>query len=83
MPRYYFHVYNDDITHDDEGAEFADPDAARERAIHEARILAADSILREGHLVLDHCIEIEDQAGAQVATIHFGDVVDVLKTDRG
>ena len=50
MARYYFHVFNDEQTHDDEGQEFPDVQAARDRAHYEIRKLAAHSIAEFGHL---------------------------------
>lgn len=70
MPRYFFHVFNDDITIDDEGAELPDLDAARANAIKSARGLACHSISK-GHLNLDHRIEITDEAGARRMTVTF------------
>ena len=79
MPRYFFHIHNDRDTIDEEGIELPDGDAARERGQHEARNLAAESIKTEGHLVLDHRIEIVDEAGGKVATIRFEDAVAIRR----
>ena len=76
MPRYYFDVYNDDVTLDEEGAEFADGYAARDHAIKEARVLAADSVLR-GHLIANHHIEIVDSNRISLGTVRFGEAVDI------
>lgn len=70
MARYFFHVFNDEITLDEEGAELADLDAARAYAVESARALAADSV-RHGHLNLDHRIEIVDAADARRMTVTF------------
>ncbi len=75
MPRYFFHIHNDIDTIDEEGTELPDPDAARALGFDEARNLAAESIKTEGHLVLDHRIDIIDESGQEVASIRFGDAV--------
>ncbi|RYE04445.1 MAG: hypothetical protein EOP61_00545 [Sphingomonadales bacterium] len=76
MTRYYFHLYNDEITHDEEGMELADLDAAREWGRREVQYQAAESVKAHGHLILSHRLVICD-AGGEVATITFGDVVRV------
>ena len=70
MPRYFFHVFNDEITIDEEGADLSDLDAARDFATESARSLVCDSI-KKGHLNLDHRIEIADEAGARRLTLTF------------
>lgn len=77
MPRYFFNLYNDEVTRDREGSFFPDGDAARHRAMHEARVLAADSVREHGHLVRSHHIQILDDSGAEIASIRFGDVVSI------
>ncbi|MBV8685948.1 MAG: hypothetical protein JOZ90_04890 [Alphaproteobacteria bacterium] len=72
MPRFFFNVFNDEVTFDDEGQELPDLAAARERAIREARALACDSISR-GHLDLDDRIEVNDGEGNRVLTLAFRD----------
>ncbi len=62
-PRYFFRIHNDMDTIDEEGIELPDGDGARVRGQHEVRKLATESIKTEGHLVLDHHIEIVDEAG--------------------
>ena len=76
MPIYYFNVFNDDVTLDDEGAELADEHAARARAVKEARALAADTVAR-GHLVGHHRIEITDERQNVVGTVRFDEAVDI------
>jgi hypothetical protein len=76
MPRYYFNVYNDDVTLDDEGAELADDHAARARAVKEARALAADTVFH-GHLTRHHRIDIVDENQNPVGTVHFDEAVTI------
>lgn len=70
MPLYFFHVFNDEITVDEEGTELADLAAAREFAIESARALVCDSV-KHGHLNLDHRIEIADETDARKMTVTF------------
>lgn len=76
MARYYFNIYNDDVTLDEEGAELVDDHAARAYAIKAARSLAAETVSL-GHLGLKHRLEIEDEAHTLVATVTFADAVDI------
>ncbi len=76
MPRYFFNVYNDDTTIDDEGMELSDPDAAKALALQEARVLAADTVL-QGHLVAHHRIEILDEERHAIASVRFDEAVEI------
>jgi hypothetical protein len=76
MPMYYFNVYNDDVTLDDEGAELADFHAAHAHAIKGARSVAADTALH-GHLGLSHRIEIVDGEQTVLGQVTFGEAVEV------
>lgn len=79
MTRYYFHLYNDEILRDEEGAEFADLAAARAAAEQEAIYQAAVSLRMHHHLVLNHRLVIHD-GQAEVATVRFGDVISVRES---
>jgi hypothetical protein len=79
MPRYYFCIFDDDVTLDEEGAEFADVHAAIAYAIKQARVLAAQTVLN-GHLTLSDRIEITDQDHEVIETVLFGDGVEVRDT---
>jgi hypothetical protein len=72
MPRYFFHVYNHEIVMDEEGLDLPDLDAAREIALDSARDLVCDSV-HQGHLNLDHRIEVVDESGATVIVLTFRD----------
>jgi hypothetical protein len=72
MPRFYFHVYNDLVATDEEGLELPDVDAAREQAMDSARELVCESI-HQGHLNLDHRIEVDDENGRRVMTVSYRD----------
>jgi hypothetical protein len=75
MPLYYFNVYNDDVTLDDEGAELADDHAARAHGVKAARSLAADTALH-GHITAHHRIEIVDKDQRLIDTIRFDEAVE-------
>jgi hypothetical protein len=81
MPRYYFHLFNDDTAFDREGIELSDAAEAMRCAAKDARIMAAESV-RKGHLILDHRIEVTDENGAKVGTVRFRDVVEVLDSPQ-
>jgi hypothetical protein len=70
MPRFFFHVFNDEITIDEEGRELPDLAAARAWAVEDARSLVCESV-RNGHLNLEHRIEIADETGAPRMTVTF------------
>lgn len=76
MPRYRFHLYNDEETRDEDGREFPDFDAARIEAIGNARELMAADIRSKGEINLSHWIELEDDGG-EVIVVTFGDAVTV------
>ena len=76
MALFYFDVYNDDVTLDDEGAEFADEQAARAHAVKEARVLAADTVLH-GHLVRHHRVDIRDENRRTIDSVSFEEAVQI------
>ena len=76
MPRYYFNIYNDDITMDEEGAELADAHAARAYAVKAVRSLAADTV-HHGHLVGHHLVAIVDSEQNLVDEVRFDEAVDI------
>ena len=76
MRRYYFHLYNDETTLDHEGIELPNAAVALQKAAKDARTMAAQSVI-EGRLVLHHRIEVVDDCGEAVGTVHFGNVVEI------
>lgn len=76
MAHYFFHLFNDLTTHDDEGMELGDNRAARDYAVGAVRALAAESIVEHGHLILSHRIEIQAE-GEVVDVVHFGDAIEI------
>ena len=81
MPRYYFHLLNDVDAPDDEGSELPDLAAARDKAARSLRFTLSESLKEQGHLVLDHRIDIEDADGNVLDTVHARDVVMVREHD--
>jgi hypothetical protein len=82
MPRYFFNIYNDEVTLDEEGIELADDSEALSRAAAEARNLASETV-RQGHLILDHRLEIVDESEREVGTVTFGDAIKIQpESDR-
>ena len=76
VPRFFFHLYDDIVARDAEGQELPDADAARSRALVSAREMACAEVLK-GHLNLRHRIEVEDESGTLLASVHFGEAVDI------
>lgn len=76
MPRYYFHLYNDETVMDGEGKILPDLDAARANGIKEAREMMMETV-SEGRINFSHRIDIADQSGAVAATVVFGEAVTV------
>lgn len=74
VPLFFFHVYDDDVTIDAEGAVLPDEGAAQKRAIVEARQLACHEVLL-GHLGLHHRIEVTNDQGQVVASVEFGEAI--------
>jgi hypothetical protein len=79
MPRFYFHLFNDIECRDEEGAELPNAAVALQRAAVTARKMAAESV-KQGHLILDHRIDVTDGYGDRIGTVHFSDVVKIRKS---
>jgi hypothetical protein len=70
VPRFFFHIFDDTVSMDEEGQDAADASAARAIAMRGARELACEQI-RNGYLNLDHYILVSDQDGREVARVRF------------
>jgi hypothetical protein len=75
MPRYFFDLLDEIVAIDDEGADLPDLESALARAREEVRILAGESVIIHGQLVLGDCLRVRDAEGTTVATLCFGDVI--------
>jgi hypothetical protein len=62
VPHFYFHLFNDMDVVDAEGVELPNAAAALNHAREEARTMICVAV-HQGHLNLNHRIEIEDEAG--------------------
>jgi len=77
MARYFFHLHDHGIVYrDEEGAEFADDDAAREEALLSARELLGVSSLTVRQW-LGRSYEVSDETGRLVAVLPFAEAIDV------
>lgn len=76
VQRYFFHLYDDMTVIDEEGAELSGMEAARKKALADAREMACAEVL-EGHLDLRHRIEVADESGEVLFTVQYRDTVDV------
>jgi len=72
MPRYYFHVFNDEVSIDEEGSVLPDLDSARETAMDGCRDLVCESV-QKGHLNLDHRIDVANDKGEVLMRVTFRD----------
>jgi hypothetical protein len=76
MPLFFLHVRDGaDLICDPDGSCFPDVVFAKSEAIHSARELMSQSILRGGHLGIDRRFEIADQGGNVVAIVPFREAV--------
>ena len=77
MPRFYFHLYDAVDAPDEEGVELPDLGAAREFAERNARFTAAQTNKEAGIFAPDPRIDIDNENGQVLDTVHFGDAVKV------
>lgn len=70
MPRYYLHVFNDEISVDEEGRDLPDLEAAKREALEGARALVCEGV-HKGHVNLGHRIEVETEGREHVLTVTF------------
>lgn len=76
MPLYYFNIYNDDLTLDEEGVDLADEHAARAHAVTAVRELAAETA-KHGHLVGHHRVEYVDAGQNPLGEVRFDEAVKI------
>ena len=75
MPKYFFHVRDDNAYIEDrEGQDLPDLDAARNEATVAARELFSEAVL-QGDVLNDRKFEIADSHGTVRAVVSFRDVV--------
>jgi hypothetical protein len=76
VPRYFFSVYDDVISHDEEGIELPNEAAARLQALIGARDIIAAQVKR-GYLVRSHWIDVSDEQGEVLFSVSFGESIDI------
>jgi hypothetical protein len=76
VPRYFFHLFDDMTSMDEEGKELPSVHHAHAEAVSNAREMASAEVMH-GHLHLSHRIEVADADGTVVDTVWFRDVVEV------
>jgi hypothetical protein len=76
VPRYFFHVYDDVVAHDEEGIELPNIAAARLNALVGARSLISEQV-KHGYLEQSHWVDVVDEQGEAVLTVTFREAVDI------
>lgn len=77
MPKFFFHVRDDMDVPAEEGAELPDVETARDYAARSARVLMCETLKESGRIHLDHRIDVENDDGAVLSTVSFGDAVSI------
>lgn len=74
MPRYFTHLYNNEVLRDERGEEFASLAEAQVAARTSASELIAEHIA-EGIVVdLNHHLEVEDETGQVIIVLSFAEL---------
>lgn len=76
MSRYFFNVFDDLVTLDEEGLDLPNLDAARLKALQGAPDLICEQV-RHGSIMLSHWIDVVDEAGATLLRLTFREAVDI------
>lgn len=76
MPRFRFHLYNDDETMDLVGRDFPNLAAAHVDAIQNAREIMAADLTGKGEINIGDWIELEDEQG-EILVVSFRDAVTI------
>jgi hypothetical protein len=78
MPLYFFHLRDGvDVLLDGDGREFDDIDAVAKAALVEARAIIAEEA-RNGRIMLDQHIDVENDAGRIVHRLSFADAIEIV-----
>jgi hypothetical protein len=77
MPIYYFHLRNDLDVEDREGKDLPNFGRAQAEAVRLTRDMVAASAVESGSIDLRHAIEVADESGSILLTVHYGDAVEV------
>lgn len=76
MPRFFFHLSDEELVQDLDGIDFPDADAARAAAVEGIRSMICDQV-KKGRLCLGYSLEVTDEAGERVVALQFADAVQV------
>ncbi|MES2444488.1 MAG: hypothetical protein V4574_16810 [Pseudomonadota bacterium] len=76
MTQYFLHQRNEIYVRDEEGEDFADLAAAREKAVIGARSILSEELMG-GAIDLRGAIEIADTSGDIVEIVPFGETVTI------
>jgi hypothetical protein len=71
VARYFTHIYETEVLHDEHGQEFANLDAAMEGARRAASELIAESIAQGITVELAHRLEVVEEGGQVVIVLPF------------
>lgn len=74
MQRFFFHVFDEDATVDDQGQLAAGVAEARDVALASARELMCEEV-RAGHLNLQNYIRVTDESGNEVFRVSYAEAV--------
>ena len=77
MPRFHFHLHEEDEVEDDEGLELPDLAAAMAHALESARDIACANIVEHRTVDLDHFVEVTDGEGTELFRVTFRDAFEV------
>ncbi|KAA0970374.1 hypothetical protein FPY71_07590 [Aureimonas fodinaquatilis] len=77
MPKYHLNICcGDNVIVDLEGSELENLEKAQSEAVADARDMMSRAILDGRDLSSNHWIEIMDEHGQLVATVHFADTIE-------
>ena len=81
MPRFFFHVFDDIVSMDEQGQSVDNLEAAHAIALDSARELVCEQVKR-GYLNLENYIVIADPSGQELARVDFRSALAVERIAR-
>ena len=76
MPRFFFNIFDDNVTIDEQGVDLPGVAAAHEEAHRAARAILCRE-MKAGRINLSHRIEVEDAEHRPVLTLPFSAAVEI------
>ena len=76
MKRFFFDLYSDTVTRDEEGIVRENVDAARAHAIKCAQMMAADDASK-GRSDLTQLLKVRDESGRALCAVRFSEALKV------